>query len=300
MPVALEVQRFKVVSLNVDIHDVSWETAETTEDILDYTFQLLRSEGPEGPYDALTPEMEDQFRFIDNAIRRGHQFATLFYKLVVKHKPSGDTKVIGPVARLPEADLVAVELRKHMNLLMREFIGRRCWVLPVRTFGQRCHCWSPTLSKRRVSMCFSCFDTGFVRGYLRPIESWISIDPTTQAEQNSSTGPTQQQNTTARMGHYPPLKPRDVIIEGENNRWRVVQVTATEQTRATLRQELQLHLIPKGDIEYKLEFDIGQALKDVWLSPSRNFTNPQNLETFEDEEIPDIFSVYNTTYPSQR
>jgi len=237
--------------------------------------------------------MEDQYRFIDNTIRRGHLYATMYYKLVVKHKASGDTKTFGPEAKVPEADLVAVELRKHMNLLMREFIGRRCWVLPVRTFGQRCSCYSPTLGKRRVSLCLSCYDTSFVRGYMRPVESWISIDPFPAAEQNAGTGPTQQANTTARMGWYPPLKPRDIIIEGENKRWRVVTLTTTEQTRATLRQELQLHLIPSGDIEYKLELDLGQALSTIGLSPSRNFTNPQNLETVTEEETLEIFSLYS-------
>jgi len=292
VPVSISIQRFRVTSLDVDLHDVTWDVQDTTEDILDYTFQLLRSEGPEGPYDVLTPEMNDQYRFVDNNIRRGNLYATLYYKLVVKHKMSGDTAVYGPEARVPEADLIAVELRKHMNLLMREFVGRRCWILPVRTSGQRCSCWNTVLAKRRHSLCYLCFDTGFVRGYMSPIESWVSIDPFASVEQNSGTGPTQQANTTARMGWYPPLKPRDVIIEGENNRWRVVQVNTTEQTRASLRQELTLHMIPKGDIEYKLEFDIGKALKDVWLSPSRNFTNPQNLETFRDEEVPNVFNLY--------
>lgn len=293
MPVTLEIQKLKVRSLDVDFHEVSWETASTTEDVFDYSFQILRSEGPEGPYESISPEMDDQYIFIDNSIRRGHLFAKLHYKLRLKHKLSGDTKEFGPVAKDPDADLVAEELRKHINLLMREFIGRRCWVFPVRTFGQRCGaCWNEALQKRRSSGCITCYDTGFVRGYHRPIESWISIDPAAKAEQNTNVGPMQQVNTTGRMGYYPPLKPRDLIVEGENNRWRVVQINQTEQLRAPLRQELQLHLVPKSDIEYRIEFDIGRALKDLFLSPSRNFTNPQNLEAAQNEEIPDIFAVY--------
>lgn len=301
MPVTINAQDLKVRSLDVDLNEVSWELAPTTEDIFDYTFQVTRSEAPEGPYELLTVEMEDLYLFIDNAIRRNHIHMRLYYKLRIKHKASGDFKEFGPVARDPDPDLIAVELRKHMNLLFREFIGRRCWVMPVRTFGQRCvNCYNVITGKRRISGCSSCFDTSFVRGYHNPIEAWVSIDPPPKTEQNTGIGPLQTQVTTARMGYWPPLKTRDVLIEGENIRWRITQVNQTEQLRAAVHQEIQIHRIPPSDIEYKIELDLGAALKDLWLGPSRNFTNPHNLENFKDEEIPDIFSMYPTTYPSQR
>jgi hypothetical protein len=156
------------------------------------------------------------------------------------------------------------------------------------------------LQKRRVSGCLSCFDTGFVRGYMRPIETWMSIDPNPNTEQNTTVGPLQQNDTTARLGYYPPLKPRDILVEPENKRWRINQVNQTEQLRAPLHQEIQMHLIPTGDIEYKIQFDPGAALSNLFFSPARSFTNPQNLETFRDEEIPDIFSIYPTSYAPAR
>jgi hypothetical protein len=300
MTVAIDVQKLRVRSLDVDFHEVSWEIGSTTEDIFDYTFQLLRSEGPEGPYDVLTPEMEDRYLFIDNVISRGHNYREYYYKLRTKHKASQVTKDHGPVYNVAEPDLWAIEVRKHANILMREFAGRRCWVFPVRTFGQRCGCWSVTLGKRTRSGCVTCFDTGFVRGYMSPIEAWLQIDPNPKAEQNTSVGPIQQEVTTLRMGYWPPLKPRDLIVEGENVRHRANQISFTQKSRAVLHQEVAVYQIPKTDIEYKLEFDIGAALKDIWLSPSRNFTNPQCLETFKDEEIPDILSLYGSTYPPVR
>jgi hypothetical protein len=301
MPVTIDAQDLRVRSLDVDFHEVSWALAPTTEDILDYTFQLLRSEAPEGPYEPLTVEMEDIYLFVDNVIRRDHIHVRLYYRLRIKHKSSGDIKEFGPVAQDPDPDLIATELRKHMNLLFREFIGRRCWVMPVRTFGQRCtNCYNVITGKRRSSGCYSCFDTSFVRGYHNPIEAWVSIDPPAKTEQNTSIGPLQTQVTTARMGYWPPLKIRDILIESENIRWRVTQVNQTEQLRAAVHQEIQIHRIPPSDIEYKIELNLGAALKDLWLGPSRNFTNPHNLENFKNEEIPDIFSMYPTTYPNQR
>lgn len=291
---------------------VLWEVKSTAEDILDYTFQVLRSEAAAGPWTPLSPEMQDRYYFADNRIKTGNEYRQHHYIIRVKHRPSAEVKDFGPVSLGGEPDLIALELRKHINLLMREFVGRRCWILPVRTFGQRCpHCWNADLKQRVRSGCITCFDTGFVRGYMSPIESFIQFDPNPKNNQQANTGELQQSNTTARMGFFPPLKPKDVIIEPENRRWRVVTVSATQRLRADIHQEVQLHEIPKTDSEYLIDINLGTGttqiggceqevalnINDLVLAGSRNFTNPQNLQNFEDEEIPSIFSLYPTTYP---
>lgn len=295
MPVALNIKNFKVRSLDVDFNELTWELGVTACSVFDFTFKLLRSESSMGPFDPISVEFEDQYVFVDNNIKGSHLYREYHYKLVVKEKSSGDTKEIGPIKVEPEADLIAVELRKHVNLLMREFTGRTNWILPVRTFGQRCGCWDNDLQKRTRSGCVTCFDTGFVRGYMHPIEMWISIDPSPKTDQTTNVGRLQQKNTTGRGGFFPALKPDDLIIEPENLRWRVTKVTGTEQVRAPVHQELQLHLIPKSDIEYKIPLVFDQALKDMFLSPSRNFSNPQTLEAFERDEFPGIFNLYQST-----
>lgn len=301
-PVTLPVANLLVRSLDVDFHEVSWSLESSTEDVYDYSFQVLRSEGPEGPYRAISAEFLDQYLFIDNALVAGHDQRVFFYKLLVRNRATGAQKEFGPVTKGPEADLIAREIRKHMNLLFREFIGRRCWVLPVRTFGQRCHdCWNPVTQKKSKSQCLTCFDTSYIGGYWRPIEMWISIDPSGKGQnQHTNVGVMQQKNTTARCGYWPPLKPYDVIIEAENIRWRVVRSTPTEQVRASVHQELELHKIPSSDIEYRLNLELDEALKDMWLSPSRNFSNPHSLEGFTDEEFPQTIQLYGSSYPRVR
>lgn len=296
----IEVEEIGVRSLDVDFFEITWKVRSSSADILDYTFQVLRSQGAAGPFEAISTEMDDRFVFVDRNIGRSHDFRVYFYKIRVRDKQSGEVRDFGPADPGPDPDLIALELRKHMNLLFREFIGRRCWVFPVRTFGQRCGCWDSRLQKRTRSHCITCYDTGFVRGYMTPIESWISIDPDTKQEQNQNTGPTSQSNTTARMGFFPPVKPRDLIVEPENLRWRVVQVGGTEQLRAQVHQEIQIHKIPNSDIEYKLQFDIGDVLSNLWLSPARNYSNPHNLESFRDEEYPKVLQLYGSTYPKVR
>ena len=300
MPVPFTLRQLRVTSLDVDFHEVTWAVAPTTVDILDYQFQVLRSESVEGPYEELTPPFEDRYAFVDNILQVAHRWRQYQYKIRVIEKVSGDTKEFGPVAHEPEPDIVASELRRHIRLLMREFAGRRCIVLPVRTFGQRCpDCWHPVLEKRVKSGCITCYDTGFNRGYLYPIETFTQIDPSSKSQQHSNTGETQQDNTTMRLGFYPPIKPGDLIIEAENIRWRVTDQTQTEHSRAAVHQEVKLHRIPEKDIEYAIPVHFDTALKNLFITPARNFTNPFNLTNFESEEIPGIFSLYPTTYPRQ-
>jgi hypothetical protein len=297
---SINVTKFRVRSLDLDFNELSWEIdtfSGASIDVLDFTFTILRSESPEGPFDAITPPFSDRYLFIDTNINLGNIYRRYYYRIRVTEISTSAVKETASITLEPDADLVATELRKHMNLLFREFIGRRCWVLPARTFGQRCSCWNPVLQKRTRSGCRTCFDTSFVRGYLSPIEAWVNIDPTANAQQQTNMGELQQQNTTARMGFYPAVKPRDLLIEPDNQRWRIVQVNQTEQVRAPVHQEVSMHLVPKGDVEYTIPLVLEEALKDLWLSPSRNFTNPQNLENFMDEEIPGIYSLYPSTYP---
>lgn len=296
----LEVKDFRARSMDLDFHEVTWAISNTSEDVLDYTFQLLRSESPEGPFDTLTVPFDDRYIFIDSALQTADRWRKYYYKLRITRKVDGSQKDFGPVSREADPDLVTQELRRHMVLLFREFAGRRCWVLPVRTFGQRCECWSESLQKRTRSGCQLCFDTSWVRGYMSPIETWLQIDPSAKSNQNTNVSKLQQVNTTSRFGYYPLVKPGDLIVEGENRRWKVVTVTATEKGRAPIHQEAQLHEVPLRDIEFKVPIDFDTALKDLWLSPARNYNNPQNLESFLDEEAPNIFALYPSTYKSGR
>jgi hypothetical protein len=293
MGVLLALKDFRVRSLDVDYNELSWKLVDTSEDVFDYTFQVLRSESPEGPFDTLTPTFQDRYLFLDNTLSTGNRWRKYFYKVrIARVDDPTDVKDSDPVAKEPDPDLVTLELRRHLQLLFQEFAGRRCWVLPARTFGQRCSCWNPKLRQRTRSGCATCFDTGFVRGYLHPIEQWLQIDPSPKTKQTMAVGNTQQVNTSMRMAYYPPLKPDDVVIEAENRRWKVISVSMTEKGRAVLHQEVTLHEIPPKDIEFTIPLDLKAALKDLWLSPSRNFTNPQQLETFMDSEMPNIFSLY--------
>lgn len=290
----IAITQLKVRSLDVDFTELSWKIDDTTEDVLDYELQVLRSEAPAGPWDAVSEKFSDKYLFYDRFTRPFHNWRSLFYSIVVTHKQTGETKTFGPQQQQAEPDLIANELRRHMQLLLREFTGRRCWLLPRRTFGQRCpSCWNKTLQKQTRSGCKTCFDTGFARGFLHPVEVFAQIDTGSPAvdTRNAPGG------NTARLVDIGGVKPRDILVEAENKRWRVVAVNQTEQSRSPIHLEVQLQEIPESDVEYAIPLVLDQALKDMWISPVRNFSNPQNLESYGESADDAFFGLFNTNRP---
>jgi hypothetical protein len=294
----LAITRMRIRSLDVDYWQLSWQLEPTQEDVLDYTFQVLRSESHAGPFVPVSDAFSDRYVFFDRIIVPFHPERVFFYKLAVRNRVTGASEEFGPYDPQPESDLIAREMRRHFQLLFREFSGRRCWLLPVRTFGQRCPgCWVPGMQQRTRSGCVQCYDTGFARGYHHPIEIWCEVETGSPRTRDSVAGtPKNSVNTSMRCVDVGVVKVGDVLVEGENRRWRVTTVNSTEHGRATILYDLGLFEIPPGDVEFQIPLDLGMALKDLWLSPARNFTNPHNLGNFGDEEIPDIFNLYPGTY----
>lgn len=288
-----------VRGFSLDFLEVTWEIENTPLDAHDFQLDIFRSESPMGPWDQVAGPFEDRYRFVDNRVNLLDRWRQLYYKIVSTQK-SDTTNVSESEAVTFQAspDLIAAEIQRLERLVWEEFAGRRCFIFPIRTFGQRCpHCYDGPesgkghTSQRRRSHCLTCYSTSFVRGYLDPIEIFMQIDPSPKSNQVYPITERQQVDTSARLPNFPLIKPRDIIVETENRRWRVVRVTPTERLRSVVHQELVLHEIAKGDIEFQIPIRL-EDLRNFEPSPGRNFTNPQNLESFEKEAIKHAFGVY--------
>lgn len=275
----LKITKLRAFSHDKDSLNLAWAVTPTHLDLYDYTFAIERSESAFGPWDVITQPFVDRYSFRDVTARQYDRWRQYWYRIKVTRK-SDQNSNYSEVATLEAApDLVAMEVRRIEQILFREYIGRSCWVFPVRTFGQRCpECYDARTSSKLRSGCITCYDTTWVRGYLDPIETPIQFDPSPKNIEAQTLSETQQQNASARTTHFPVLKPKDIIVEHENRRWRVFRVSTTQRLRAVLHQELVLHEIPPTDIEYRLP--INKELIDTFQpSPARGFTNPHALSS---------------------
>lgn len=284
----LEVTKFWCRTFDLDRVDLYWEIgtvpgpridSDLPHEILNYQFFVLRAgDSPMGPYEQVGGPIVDGYRFRDVRVQLLHKWRQYFYKLRVVDLRTGEAADFGPTSSGEEApDLIASEIQRQEDMLFREFVGRKCYLFTARTFGPTCSCFDKTLNRITRSNHRPCFGTGWLGGYLGPTEVFVQIDPNPKSSNATSLQEVQQSDSMARMISFPPVGVKDILVEADNRRWRVLSVRQTQRLRAVVRQELQIHEIPRGDIEYALPIKVNE--KEYEPSAPRNFTNPQNIDT---------------------
>jgi hypothetical protein len=280
----LIIKNLFIKSLDIDRLDLFWEIENTSEDPLDYTFTIERSESQGGPWTQLCEPFSDKYFYRDIIVNLFHKWRIYWYRIKITKKSNGEISYSDKRSQEPEPDLAAAEARRLCLIAFREHLGRIAWIFPVRTFGQRCPaCYDPITKNRIRSQCLTCYDTGFAGGYMNPIQTLVQVDATPKGIEQISLTETQQRNTTARTPYFPIVKPDDIIVEAENLRWRVSRLSTSEKLRSVIYHELNLHEIPRSDIEYRIPINI-EDLKNLEPSPQREFTNPQNLESTQGKD----------------
>jgi len=267
----LEIVDFRARTLNLSSIQVSWAIAPTPEDVLDYRFQVLRAEGPEGPWQEMTGPFVDRYLFLDNFPEPFNFGRPLHYRLRVQHAVTLAVKEFGPALVDEEPDLIALEVRRHWDVTLYELNGRRCWLFPARTFGTTCKaCYDKITQRVTASRCEQCYGTGYARGFHHPVEMWMKVDPTPKL--NNATGAVVSQlgATRAYLGAFPRVKQKDLIVEPNNRRWRVASVESTERLRAILHQAITLVECAPGDIEMDVPVVVSD-LETLALAAERNY-----------------------------
>lgn len=278
----IEVTSIQVRSFDLDHLDISWALANTSEEISQFRFYVLRSlDGPAGPFREFAGPMWNTFLFRDGDVHLLHKWRAYYYKIKVVDLATGNEAEFGPAYLEAEPDRITLEIQRRNELLLQEYAGRKVLLYPAMTFGQRCgHCWDVNsrgnyLGRQQTQNCATCFDTTFAGGYATPIVCHVQIDPRPKAVQRTDTSERARGDTSARVSAFPPMKPKDMLIEAENVRWQVERVSFTKKLRAVVHQELLLHEIPRGDIRFKVPVNL-DAFSTQW-SPERAFTRAMTL-----------------------
>jgi len=274
----IQVRNIEVRSFDLDHLDIFWEIDGTDEDLLRYQFFVLRSvDGAGGPFETIAGPFFNSYVLRDPEVHLLHKWRKYFYKIKVRDQDTGVEQEFGPQYLRAQPDRIALEIQRREQLLFREFAGRKALLFPRLTFGQHCRqCWDTgprgnTIGRNKQQNCPTCFDTTYVGGFATPLLIYIQLDPAAESIQLSDASERAPVDTTARLSSFPPVKVKDMIVEAENRRWQVERVSSTRKLGAVVRQELALHMIPIGDIRYKVPIQ-ESALASP--SPEREFTRP--------------------------
>jgi hypothetical protein len=277
----LQLSNMRLRSFDLDYLDLYWD-AVPGEDPLDYEFQVLRSESEFGPFFEISHSFSDRYHFRDTTAAQMSFFRRWYYKIRVtpndENKSATDYPSGPGVALSALPDLEALEMARQERLRLNEFKGRKVWVFPVRTFGQRCTCYDPVTQNRTRSSCLTCFDTGFVGGFHTPLQISMEIIDPQEFSQNTDMAKLQPVNAAGKLANFPVIQENWIVIEAENVRWRVAgPINRFQKLRSVFRQQFALHRIPKDDVTFKLPISIADY-QNLQASPARQFTNPHNLE----------------------
>lgn len=273
----ISVTNVRVVGFDRHYLDVYWEVPPTLSDIQEYEFTVQRSESEAGAFEDITGALKDTYFFRDYGVPPVSVNRVLFYRIKVRHAPSGEVVYSSVSSRRPPQDLIAREIVRLETLLFEEFAGTMGWLFPRRTFGQRCpQCWDDVLQKVVDDRCPVCFGTGFSGGYHRPIQFFVQVDESPTAERTSPPHHHQQKTFSIRSPASPFVKPLDLFIDNRNRRMRVLQVHGTHRLNTPVRQEFQAALVQPGSIEDAVPLEVDAATLEMY--GWRNFTNPQNME----------------------
>lgn len=289
----IKVTSILVRSYDLDHLDVFWMLNEQLEErIEEYDFYILRSvDGAAGPYKVISGPLYNTFLFRDSNVQRLSKWREYYYKIRAVHRASNREEEFGPEWVQAPPDRLAIEIRRREDKLFREFGGREVFLFPRLTFGQRCrHCWDTgsrdnTIGRSTQQNCGSCFDVSFVGGFAAPMIVFMQIDPSPKQPQRTDLKEHQFVRTTARCTYFPPIRPKDMIVEAENKRWLVEKVSFTEKHRAVIRQELELTQYGKDDIKHTVP--IRADAQRLHMS-EKALKRPMCLDFPEDDSVGDL------------
>ena len=287
----LKVANIKVRSFSIEYLDLTWEIENTTEDIQEYSFYVERSEAEAGPWQSIAGPLIDKYFLRDNDTPQISLNRVLFYRLKIVHTPSGEFSYSEIVDRDGPPTLMVQEIIRLENILFSEFVGVKCWLFPIRTFGQRCpSCYDDVMGKRVMDSCRTCWGTGFSGGYHYPIEIWAQIDNPDKAEEVTLEDHKQAYNYGLRTGPSPDIKPFDLIVDAFNRRMRVIYVGGTTRANVGVRLEIKAVAVQRGSIEDQIPLKVNH--NTINLVPERNFQNAQTLTDSEINKLADVLGPY--------
>lgn len=250
----LTLDQFRVITYSAQYLDIEWVLSATDESESDYTIYLDRSGAERGPWEYLTPSgLKYRYSFRDGQVNQLSRIRDYWYQLRIINDLTGEIGTYGPVRLEQSPDLIALEIARRNAVNLQVNSGERCLVYKRKRGGARCtECYDPVL-EHSISECRTCYNTGWVGGYERPIRAWMNIVPQAKNLMQTEAGDQDTVIAQAGLANYPIISPRDLVIDTINRRWRVISPVQEIKKRGwTIKQSFGLELISPGQIEYQV------------------------------------------------
>ena len=160
-------------------------------------------------------------------------------------------------------------MRYNEELLYEHYQGEPCLIIKKKSFGARCpNCWSQLRQQMVKSHCDVCKGSGFVTGYYQAIKEQVSFDSDPKKSDSQKEWENVYDTIRARISNYPLVRPKDLIVNLDNNkRFVITHVETTKLPKLSedsvklskqnyiLSQLLTLEELNPDDNEYFIDID---------------------------------------------
>ena len=292
------ITNIRVWTLSRDSLTISWEIRNSTKDLSGFTLTVMRSDSAYGEYEEVSSAFsaEDTDELEDTSVNLYSKWREHYYRIKVIRSSDGEELEFGstdpddvvqgenPGGVVIESppDLQALEAIRRFNLMLKEYSGRRILALTQRTWGTRCEeCFDHLKRRRTKSNCTSCYDTGLTGGYFSPKESYCMKAPDKIVVGLGRVLELQPHDAVMIFSAAPRLKPRDLVIDADGRRWRVLYVNRAEKLWSLTHQTVAMRELSKDQVEYEIDIDSDDwAIDPFKASPARQHIAATDIDSY--------------------
>ncbi len=234
---------------------VRWAIVPTSYDMGQIVFEILRSNGPRGPWSLIGESAQGSFHYVDS-IPMGLQSFRSYYYRVRAADISGKGYRDSVVASLDhDADNIALGMIRKKNVFLRTRGGISAAVLLRKRWGPKCsRCFDEVRQLPRDADCKVCFGTGFTGGYQTPVFVHAALfNQALKTYVTFNDARYDAANSTLELANLPVLSPDDIVVDRVvNARYIVKEVTPFTHRMYTVCQYVKVVRKDDNDVVYTI------------------------------------------------
>lgn len=241
---------------------IEWDLMITAMPLDRFRFRVLRSGQVNGPFEVVAEDISPNTRtIIDSSAHLQHRVYWPLWFVEIYSPEDGWSKRSTPVELSRMFNKMALKIMSmEYNYLARERkgYGIECALHSIKQWGARCPlCWDSIKMKMIKSNCTACYGTGYAGGYYNPVKIWLRYSAPQKSVKVTDQGQAETEMRQAWTIPSPEIHSNDVIIDPLLSKaYRVVDSNSHSEVRGgPMRQFLQLKLLIRGSVEYKLMED---------------------------------------------
>ncbi len=236
---------------------VQWKLDPQELDITTLELEVQRSESPAGAWKTLvTVDPLHVFSYFDKDAPWRSQHVPMYYRLRAIDKASGVEKAASkPFTFGGPLPLDAIEIIRQQRVLLEGVNGHppvkgtECTVYKRRNFGRNCtRCKDAITNRIAISNCPECFGTGKIDGFYNPVNVFLNLSPHDVDTELTNLGKIEDHETTFYANNFPVFYPGDIVVEPNEQHWRIVRMQPRERRNALVRQILFVINVKPDDI----------------------------------------------------